>query len=186
MDYNTGNEVWKDVVGYEGLYKVSNCGRVWSCRRNKLRKQQITKGYKMVNLKVDGKSKVFSVHRLVALAFIENPNNKREVNHIDENKTNNHISNLEWVTSKENSNWGNRNKKISEFVTANPVKKTRNGKVVSSRKIKQIDMITGEVIRVYDSVTEASKINGYHQGNISSCCTGKSKSSMGFKWEYND
>ena len=110
------DEVWKDIEGYEGLYQVSNFGNIKSLPRirhngkgtyiqkEKLLKQTFTStGYKKVELCKDGKRKGFKVHRLVAIAFIPNPDNKPEVNHIDGNKINNNIDNLEWVTSSENT-----------------------------------------------------------------------------------
>ena len=110
------DEVWKDIEGYEGLYQVSTCGNIKSLpkiRRNGtgtyVQKERLLKpsntstGYKKVELCKDGKRKGFKVHRLVAIAFIPNPDNKPEVNHIDGNKINNNIDNLEWVTSSENT-----------------------------------------------------------------------------------
>ena len=111
------DEVWKDIEGYEGLYQVSTCGNIKSLakprkngngrcyiQKEKLLKQSFTStGYKKVELYKDGKRKSFKVHRLVAIAFIPNPDNKPEVNHIDGNKINNNIDNLEWVTSSENT-----------------------------------------------------------------------------------
>lgn len=110
------NEIWKDIEGYEGLYQVSTYGNIKSLpkvRRNGtgtyIQKEKLLKpsntstGYKKVELCKDGKRKSFKVHRLVAIAFIPNPDNKPEVNHIDGNKINNNIDNLEWVTSSENS-----------------------------------------------------------------------------------
>ena len=108
------NEIWKDIEGYEGLYQVSTYGNIKSLpkvRRNGtgtyIQKERLLKpsntstGYKKVELCKDGKRKGFKVHRLVAIAFIPNPDNKPEVNHIDGNKINNNIDNLEWVTSSE-------------------------------------------------------------------------------------
>ena len=111
------DEVWKDIEGYEGVYQVSTCGNIKSLakprkngnsrcyiQKEKLLKQSFTStGYKKVELYKDGKRKSFKVHRLVAIAFIPNPDNKPEVNHIDGNKINNNIDNLEWVTSSENT-----------------------------------------------------------------------------------
>lgn len=97
-------EIWKDVVGYEGLYQVSNMGRVKSIRfdKEKMLKTWYDKGYKYVELCVNRHRYKTGVHRLVALAFIPNPLNKPEVNHKDRNRSNNHVENLEWVTQSEN------------------------------------------------------------------------------------
>ena len=117
-------EEWRDIKGYEGLYQISNLGRVKSlardtnnqyCKVDKIIKANPNKwGYLNVNLYKKGKGKPFKVHRLVALHFIENPENLPEVNHKDENKSNNCVDNLEWCTSKDNCNHGTRNKRISE------------------------------------------------------------------------
>ena len=134
-------EIWKDIVGYEGLYQVSNCGRVKSLSRymnNKnggksLLKERILKsaytkkGYLRVGLCKYSKTKPFSVHRLVAQAFIPNPNNLPQVNHKDENKENNFVyinedgtadlekSNLEWCTNEYNSNYGTKNERLAFY-----------------------------------------------------------------------
>lgn len=185
MNNNTNKEVWKDIEGYEGLYKVSSRGRVWSCRRNKFMSTRVSRGYLLTKLSNNGKQKTIAVHRLVAKAFIPNPENKPEVNHKDENKLNNHANNLMWATSRENANWGTRNKRIAEYVKANPVK--LNGKIVfKTKRIKQIDPKTNKVISVYNSVSEASRLNNFHQGNISSCLTGNRNFASGYKWEYVD
>lgn len=173
-------ERWKDVIGYEKLYKVSSDGRMWSCIRNKAMALKINKGYFMVNLSCNGKIKTYSVHRLVAMAFIENQQNKREVNHIDENKLNNNIDNLQWATSKENANWGTRNNRISEYVKNNP--QISSGK--RKRKVEQIDLSTGKVIARYDSISDVAKKFKYHQGNISSCCSGKINKANGYSWRF--
>ena len=134
------DEVWKDIEGYEGLYQVSNFGDIKSLpkvRRNRsgtyIQKEKLLKlsntstGYKKVELYKDKKRKSFKVHRLVAQAFIPNPENKREVNHIDGNKHNNKVNNLEWVTSSEN--------KIHAFkMDLNPTKR---------------DLDENEIIRMY-------------------------------------
>lgn len=99
-------EVWKDVVGYEDLFKISNLGNLYSKRSNKILKQRKHKGYMHVATKIGGRfgrNVCFKIHRLVANAFIDNPNNKPYVNHIDSNKANNNVNNLEWVTAKENT-----------------------------------------------------------------------------------
>ena len=129
MNNNTNEEIWKDVKGYEGVYRVSSFGRVRSLDRvssigrklkGKVLKQKVTKGYNMVSLSKDGNPKGKTVSRLVAKTFIPNPENKPEVNHIDENKQNNHVDNLEWVTAKENANHGTRKERIGKYVRENP------------------------------------------------------------------
>ena len=98
-------EIWKDAKGYEGLYKISNHGEVWSERKQRLlKKGKSATGYYKVVLYKNKKHKNFDIHRLVAINFINNPLEKPCVNHMDENKTNNHYSNLEWCTYKENNN----------------------------------------------------------------------------------
>ncbi|WP_366942566.1 NUMOD4 domain-containing protein [uncultured Thomasclavelia sp.] len=107
--------MWKDVKNYEGLYLVSNLGRIKSVRKNKILSPFInTRGRYQIRFKVNGKITRPFVHRLVAEAFIPNPHNYPEINHKDENKLNNEISNLEWCTTKYNANYGTRNKRISE------------------------------------------------------------------------
>ena len=105
-------EEWKNVIGYEGLYEVSNMGNVRNVRRNKLLKLTKTYyGYIQVNLYKNGIRTGLRVHRLVAQAFLPNPDNLPEVNHLDEDKTNNRVDNLEWCDRKYNNNYGDRLKK---------------------------------------------------------------------------
>ena len=111
-------EIWADIVGYEGLYMVSSLGNIKSLKKGLIRKQSDNgNGYKCISLYKNNKSKTFYVHRLVAQAFIPNPNNLPQVNHKDENPSNNCVNNLEWCDSKYNSNYGNHNKKLSEAHT---------------------------------------------------------------------
>lgn len=114
-------QYWKDIPGYEGKYQVSNTGKVRSLNYQgtkgkvvRLKLYNNNHGYMMIELNKNGKKKKYSVHRLVALAFIPNPNNYPIINHKDENKTNNTVWNLEWCTPKYNINYGNCRKKMSE------------------------------------------------------------------------
>ena len=178
-------EVWRDINDYEGLYQVSNFGRVRSLDRQAwngrvwhdkkgvllaLRKHNA--GYLAVTLSKEGKAGYFLVHRLVGEAFLERPPNKSEVNHIDENKHNNHVENLEWVTPKENMNHGTRVERcLDKFKETGFVK-----------KVVQMDL-EGNFIAEYESQIEASRQTGVRQGNISSAILGKYKTAGGYKWK---
>ncbi len=107
-------EYWKDIIEYEGLYSVSNLGRIWNHKFQKYMKARLCKrnGYMKIGLTKNSKQTTFLVHRLVAIAHIPNPENKREVNHKDMIKTNNKLSNLEWTTPLENINWNRVNNKL--------------------------------------------------------------------------
>lgn len=165
-------EEWRDIVGYEGLYQVSNTGKVKSLNyrktgREKLLKPQTDKnGYLYIGIRKNGKRKFKKIHRLVAEAFLDNPNNLPEVNHKDENPSNNIVCNLEYCNHKYNTNYGTRNirSKISQSKT---VVAYKNGV---------------EVLR-FSSTAEAQR-NGYNSGNISCCCRGIYKQYKGFKWQY--
>ena len=158
-------EIWKDIEGYEGLYQVSKLGEVYSFKSNKYLKKLTNKGgYLRVQLCKHGKVTNQSIHRLVAEAFIPNPDNKPQVNHIDENKGNNTVSNLEWVTAKENCNHGTRSKRLY-------------------KPIRAIDIANGEYNH-YVSVNEcAEKLNLKYQ-NISAVLNGRQKTAGGFIFEY--
>lgn len=176
-------EIWKDIKGYEGLYQVSNFGEIRSCSRARgnggyYKSKTIvgfinSNGYRLVLFNVNGKRKRFQVHRLVAEAFIPNPNNYNCVNHKDENKLNNSVGNLEWCSHKYNANYGTRNKKIS----------INSGKAVLMRNIT-----TGEVIRMFYNISEAERCTGIAHQSIAKCCLSRKhyNSAGGFKWEYAD
>lgn len=173
-------ETWKEVKGYEGLYEVSDLGRVRSLgrwcnskngstqkKRNRILVQEITvHGYCRVRLyDKNGKSKHHVVHRLVLSAFVGDDD--REVNHINEIKTDNRLINLEYCTSKENCNHGERNKKLS---------------IANSKPVMQISKETGETIAIYDSQKEAADTLGICFRNISCVCRGKRKTAGGYIW----
>lgn len=166
-------EVWKDIKGYEGLYQISNLGRVKSLSRivvfrgrERLQKETILreatsrKGYSLVSLQKEGTAKTQKVHRLVAKAFIPNQQNYPQVNHKDENKKNNCVDNLEWCDCKYNNNYGLRTSKIS-------------------KKVLQIE--TGII---YPSVSEAHRKTKIDTANISGVCLGKIKTAGGYHWKY--
>lgn len=184
-------ETWKAVKGYEGLYEVSNFGNVRSVtrvirfeRRGSIATQVIegkplkpgnSKGYKNVVLcNKDGK-KTKGVHRLVAEAFIDNPLDKPEVNHIDENPSNNTVENLEWVTHVENSRHGTRGQRIAEANTGNPL---------TSRQIFQYSL-TGELVGTYASPRVAEIETGISRASISSALhTSKTHRLKGYIWKF--
>ena len=172
------NEVWKDVVGYEGLYQVSDKGRVKSLKFGKekiLKPEKLKNGYLRVNLYKNEKQKHFLVHRLVALTFLRNPQNLSDINHKDEDKTNNSVQNLEFCDRKYNCNFGSRNQRVAE--------KNTNGKL--SKPVLQFTL-DGKFVREFKSGMDIKRNLGYSCGNISSCCTGKRKSAYKFVWKYKD
>lgn len=178
-------EIWKDVKGYEGLYQISNTGRIKSLNYRHTGKEKILrpdttkKGYLRVALCKDGKIKNFRINRLVALHFIPNPNNLPQVNHKDEDKTNNYVENLEWCSIKYNNIYNDRHKKVAE--------KNTNGKC--SIPVVQIDSTTNKVINAYPSAMEAERQGRFNNGSINQCCKNKYKKEgnniyKGYKWQY--
>ena len=166
---NNSNEIWRDIAGYEGLYKVSTEGNIKSIKRNKLLSLYTNHGgYKKVDLCKNNTRKHYSVHRLVAQAFIPNPDNLPQVNHKDEDKSNNCVSNLEWITHKDNCIYGTRLERMS---------KTR------SKPIIQLSL-DGTFIREWDSTREAAKFIGCFRQNINNCLRGVTKTAYGYKWRY--
>lgn len=173
---NENNEIWKDVSGYEGLYKVSNFGRVkslWFGNEKILKPSNNGYRYLFVNLYKNGKMKYYKVHRLVTQTFIPNPNKLPYVNHKDENPSNNRVENLEWCDQKYNLNYGTRNQRISEKMT--------NGKL--SKPVLQYEK-SGEFVREWKSTRDVQRNLGFNIASISLCCNGKSKSAYGFVWKY--
>ena len=178
-------EIWRDIKGYEGLYQVSNKGRVKGLERTAagkngsmrtirerfLKPRANQKGYLRVDFSNgNGKGKTFYVHRLVCEAFHENLENKPCVNHIDENKTNNTASNLEWCTYKENINHGTHNARAAKTKSKSIGQYTTNGKL----------------IKVWQSTMEVERQLGFDNGNISAAALGKYKTAYGYVWKYVD
>lgn len=167
------DEIWKDIEGYEGLYQVSNLGRVKSLNFNHTNEEKILKpkkerkGYLRIGIYKNNIQKYYSVHRLVAEAFLSNTNNFPEVNHRDENKENNCVSNLEWCDKKYNCNYGTRNKRRVEK---------------QSKQVFQLDL-QGNFIKEWESTMECGR-NGFIQSQISLCCNGKRNKHKGYIWKY--
>lgn len=174
--------IWKPIDGYEGLYEVSSDGRVRSLYRYKKElKPNIGRGgYYYIQLWNKGKGKCVSIHRLVAEAFCDNPKRKPFVNHIDENKLNNNIENLEWVTHKENCNHGTaiaRRVKNTDFSKRRV--NNKNQIKSCSKPITQYSK-NGEFIRNWESASECSRATGISISGIRRVCTGERKSTKGF------
>lgn len=193
MIENLENEQWKTISGYEDLYQVSNYGRIKSLNYRNTKEERILKlnttkdGYQLVGLYKDKKLKWLQVHRLVAMAFIPNPNNLPQINHIDECKTNNHVDNLEWCTAKYNINYGTRNERHSKAMSGDNHPKPMLGKFGKEHpNSKQVIQLTldNEVVRTWDSIREIERTLGYNNRNICSCCKGKLKTAYKYKWCY--
>lgn len=187
-------EVWKDIKGYEGLYQVSNLGRIKSLKRKTnngscnddtiLNFYKVSKGYYATGLSKNGKTKLGLIHRLVAQAFIPNPENKPQVNHINGVKTDNRIENLEWCTSRENTIHAFNNKlKIINKGKDNPMYGRYGKNANRSIKVNQYDL-TGNFIKCYDSIREAAKENNINESNISSVCAGRKNKAGNYIWKY--
>lgn len=179
-------EIWKDVVGYEGFYKVSNLGNIISCRRNyKEGVKYITPfnngGYDRVTFVTNWKHKNLLVHRIVAEAFIPNPENKPDVNHIDGNKHNNCVNNLEWATRKENVNHA-----ISSGLrppTCPHNKDYKRGNGPRAKAVFQYDL-NNHFIAKWDCAEDAADhVNGQKE-SIGRCCRGERQTHKGFIWKY--
>lgn len=175
-------EIWRDIEGYEGLYQVSTLGNVKSLNYRYTEKEGILKptkdkdGYLLVGLWKNRKEKKFRVHKLVAGVFIpnDNPIEKTEINHKDENPSNNHVDNLEWVTPKENCNYATRNERLS---------KKLKGK--GTKPILQYTL-DGEFIKEWESIKQASEELNITHSNIGRCCRGEQKKCGGFIWKYKE
>ena len=165
-EYASDQEVWKPIQGFEDRYAVSSKGRVMNLKTGRVLKNRIEPhGYAYVDLcNGNGSPKRITVHRLVATTFINNPNNLPQVNHIDEDKRNNDVTNLEWCTASQNNRHSNHQR---------------------SCKINQYTL-DGELINTWESSHEIERELGFNQSHIISCCKGKYKTAYRFKWEYAD
>lgn len=184
-DYFKRNiEIWHPIIGYEDSYLISSWGNVKSLNYNhtgKLKDRIPSKdkdGYLFIALHKDGISKNFRIHRLVAEAFIPNPNNLPQVNHKSENKTENFVWNLEWCDDWYNNHYGTRLERVARANKNNPKK---------SKRVAQYTL-DGVLVAIYPSAKEAARQTGYSQGNISGCCRGDYgfKTPYGYIWKYLD
>lgn len=174
-------ENWKDIVGFEGRYKISDKGRVLSLKGNRkiltnIKSGENQNGYIKVSLSNNGIISQKNIHRLLAEHFIDNPFNKPQVNHIDGNKQNNKLDNLEWVTAQENSTHSysmGLSKGISRYGEDNH----------RSKRVKQI--FSDGSFKVWDSMMSAKRA-GYDIGCICRCCKGENSTHKNSKWEYTD
>ena len=168
-------EIWKDIKGWEGLYKVSNLGNVYGCKKKHLLKFADRNGYCMVKLQNNGRNKTYAVHRLVAQSFIPNPENKPQVNHINTIKTDNRVENLEWCTSNENLKHAFKNGLID-------ISKMTD---ITSKRVCQYSR-NGDLITTWKSLSEASRNLNVQIGNITKCCQGKIHTTGGYIWRYDE
>jgi len=184
------NEIWKDIKDYEGLYQVSNLGRIKSLKRKvfhisgertvneRILKQNDCTRYLCLFLSKDGKMKKFTVHRLIAETFIENKEFKPCVNHIDGNTKNNKVSNLEWCTYSENElhSYNTLSKKPPNFHKFGESNH-------NSKPIFQYDF-QGNLINEFQGTREASRKTGINQGTLAACARGIRKTAGGYIWKY--
>lgn len=158
-------EIWKDIKGYEGLYQVSNLGRVKS---NKKILSPSKTEYLKVSLSKNGVQSTYYIHRLVAQTFIDNKNNLTHVNHIDENKYNNNVNNLEWCDNKYNINYGNaQKKKAKSQLRYNVIQKDNKG----------------NIIKIWESASQVATMLNYKKETIRKSCR-KGLKNYGYFWEY--
>ena len=163
-------ETFKEVKGFPGYY-ISNLGRVKSIKKNRDTFKTLyddSHGYLGVGLWKNNRQYPRKVHRLVAEAFIDNPLNLRDINHKDEDKKNNCVANLEWVSHKDNLNYGTRNKRAN---------------ISKSKYIIQLDK-NGNIVGEYLNGYEAQQKLGISESNISECCNGKRKTAGGYVWKF--
>lgn len=164
-------EIWEDVEGYEELYQVSNFGRVKRVATGRILKGIISgSGYAQVDLSKHGATSKKLIHRLVAQAFIPNPENKLEVNHIDEDKTNNGVVNLEWVNRQENNNHGTHNEKVS---------KSKSTPIIATH-------IKSEESKEFYGAREFARQLGLNPSHVSEVINGKRKQTKGYTFKYKE
>ena len=189
------NDEWTDIKGYENLYQISKEGEEKSLyfNKEKILKQHIMKnGYHQVSLYKDGIKTKFLVHRLVALNFLPNPNSLPQVNHIDGNKSNNSIENLEWISQIDNMKHAFENNLVTTITEKKKVACSENGKkafqvfLQKHRKpVLQFDK-NENFIQKWTYASEASQVLNIDTSSILKCCQQQRKTAGGFKWQFED
>lgn len=162
---NSRKSVMKDIKGYEGIYAITSCGKVWSYRRKIFLKPGTDRGgYSFVILSLNKVRKAYRVHRLVAEAYLDNPNLLPQVNHKDENKLHNYVNNLEWCDMNYNNNYGTHNDKV--------------------RTALSVSVYCVELDKVFEGARLAGRELNINNAHIIACCKGKLKTAGGYHWEY--
>lgn len=190
-------EVWKDITGYEGLYQVSNLGRVKSLAREvftgvymrqipetiKISQKHSSGNYRSIVLSKEGKKTPRLIHRLVAEAFIPNPNNKPEIDHKDGDPTNNNSNNLRWATRKENNNFPIHKHRVSE--SKKGCKSSQCGKFgkLHHNSIPVVRISFNGVVAEYECLMAAAR-DGFNLNAVWNCCNGRVKTHKGYRWMY--
>lgn len=187
---------WRPVKEYEADYLVSECGDVWSVRSNRLLvAKRERSGYRRITLSVDGRAKTMAVHRIVAQAFIPNPENKPTVNHINEDKADNRVSNLEWATTREQNAHGTRTARAmastdwaarTAKMDYKEIARKHNYETMNAAQMRRVVQkdATGTVIAVFDSIGQAARSINVSTGHIWQCCNGQRKTCKGSVWCY--